>query len=294
MIDVLIDAIKDTLLAFIVILLFNFIFSFVEGKIANKFSKRKTLSVLFGSFLGLVPQCGFSIIAADMYSKKKISIGTIIAIFIACSDEAIPLFLSNLDKAIYLIPLLIIKFILAFIIGICTDLIYYHFVNKKDFININDEENITHHGCCHHDIEEHEGESKIKQHLIHPLLHSLKLIIYIFVINIIFGLIIYFIGEDNIANFISKSYYFTPLFATLVGLIPNCASSIIICELYLSSVIPFSSVLAGLMCNAGLGLVYLFKNKKDLKNNLLITIILIGSSLFFGYLSLLIETLIAK
>lgn len=293
MIEVFKDALKDSLLAFAVILLFNFIFSFVEGKIAKKLSKRKTLSVLLGSSLGLIPQCGFSIIAADMYSKKKISIGTIIAIFIACSDEAIPLFLSNLDKAIYLLPLLVIKFVLAFLIGICTDLIYYHFTNKE-VIDVNNTNISTHHGCCHHDIEEHEGESKIKQHLIHPLLHSLKLVAYIFVINLIFGFIVYFIGKDNIANFVSKSYYFTPLFATLVGLIPNCASSIIICELYLGSVIPFSSVLAGLMCNAGLGLVYLFKNRKDLKNNLLIIAILVGSSLLFGYLSLIIETLITK
>lgn len=116
---------------------------------------------------------------------------------------------------------------------------------------------------------------------MHPLIHSLKIFAYVFVINMIFGMLIYYVGEDNIASFINQNKYWSPLFTCLVGLIPNCASSVIITNMYLLDEISFGATLSGLIVNAGLGIMVLLKNKNAIKD----TLIIIGILLFVGLLA---------
>lgn len=280
-------ALIDTAKVFIVVLLIYFGLSFIEGKIAKKFQKSSKYSPIIGAAIGLIPQCGFSIVASDLYKKKHISVGTLLAVFIACSDEALPILLSSSDKILSVIPLFAAKFVLAISFGYLIDLVLKRrtIIIKKH----NHENTFIHKGCCHHEIEEHEEESFVKKHLVHPLLHTLKICAYVLVVNIIFELLIYYVGEANIKDFLNNNVYLTPLLSGLVGLIPNCASSVIISDLYVSDILTFSATLAGLISNAGLGLVFLFKDKKNIKKSILITLTLLSIAIISGYLSLLIE-----
>lgn len=286
---VLLDSFLDSLKVFVIVFILYVLFSFIEGKIITYFEKKKKYSPLIGASIGLIPQCGFSIVSVDLYKKKYITIGTLMAVFIACSDEAVPIILSYPNKAYLVIYLLITKFIIALIFGYLIDFIAY-----KQEIKKHDEEHeklLIHSGCCHHEIEENiTKENKVKRHLLHPLIHSLKLFGYVLVINLIFGLIIYFIGENSIKQFLNQNVYLTPLLSSFVGLIPNCASSIILTELFINESLTFASTIAGLICNAGMGLIYLF-NKKDfsLKKALLITLLLFVISQISGYFILFIE-----
>ena len=123
-----------------------------------------------------------------------------------------------------------------------------------------------HKGCCGHHIDDGK-ESNVKKYLVHPLLHTLKILAYILIVNIVMGIIVYFVGEERLVAFMSKSGVLQPIIVTLVGLIPNCASSVIITELFLSGTITFGSCLGGLIVNAGLGIAFLFKSNKRIKEN---------------------------
>lgn len=275
--DVLLDALIDSVKVFVLALLIYIIFSFIEKYITSLLKKHQKASSFFGSLCGLIPQCGTSVIASDMYLKNHISLGCVVAVFFACSDEALPILLTDFDHAIAVIPLLLIKLILGFILGFTVDLL----IKKKD----NDIEALEsdYDDCHHHKI--HYANSKMYKHLIHPILHALQIFVYVLVVNIIFGLIIYAIGgEEVLSSFLAQNSYLAPFVSTLVGIIPNCASSVLITEMYLINGIPFGALVSGLCMNAGLGFVYLLKNRKHLKDVLTIFIILFIASLATGYI----------
>lgn len=280
---VFIHALIDSLKILAFIFAFNVILSFFEAKLTKKLSKQNKTSPLTGSFFGLIPQCGVSVVAADLYIKTHITLGTIIAIFIACSDEAIPIILSEPSKALSVLPLLLLKVTIGFVVGFLVDLIYSktkeHVHEHKEHCNHQEEIKV---GCCNHEINSDE-ETKIHRHLVHPIIHSLKLFLYVFVINFIFGTIIYLIGEETFVNILNNNKFFTPLYATMIGLIPNCASSVIITDLYVMGNLSFGATLAGLISNSGLGLLVLLKNKKMIKKTIVIISILVLTSLVSGY-----------
>lgn len=292
--------------------------------IENSFSRKiKTNSFkgkwapLVGAGFGIIPQCGFSVVATDLYSKRKITLGTLIAIFVATSDEAIPLLLSNVSdiKNVYsLLGIILIKFVLAVILGYSIDAIS----KRKQTIAVQDvpEHNHEHHeetaehvhehceehsddtdseemhiGCCGHSIEETK-ESPAKQYLLHPLIHTLKVFLYILIVNIIFEGILHYVGEDKLEQILQTSYYFAPLLACLIGLIPNCASSIVLTELMMIGGLSFSACVAGLIVNAGIAYLVLFKQNKSMKENLSIIGIMTAIGIVSGYLILLLECLI--
>ena len=297
MLHVIEDALIDSLKVLLVVVIMNIIISFFEGKLANKISKDSKSSSLIGASIGIIPQCGFSIVASDMYQKKRITLGTLIAVFIATSDEALPIILSSQEKIISVIPLILVKLVVGFIVGILVDFIINK-INKPisfDDALINTDE-VIHKGCCSHTIEEHGDTNKvfIKDHFLHPFIHSLKIFVYVLVINFLFGTIVYLVGEETISNFLTKFKYLTPLISSLIGLIPNCASSVIVTNLYVQGSIAFGSAIAGLITNAGLGLAFLFKEKKNIKINLLIIAILVSTALICGYVGLFIEELFIK
>ncbi len=275
----LLDSLKVLGIAFI----FNIILSFFEGKISKVIGKQNKLSPLVGSASGLIPQCGVSVVASDMYVKEYITAGTLLAIFFACSDEALPLLFTEPNKMIYVLPLLLIKLIFGFILGFTVDLI----IRKKELKQAIDE---VHVGCCHHHIDDEE-ENKWHKHLLHPFVHSLKIFIYVFIINVLFGTIVHFVGEDLISDFLNTNSYLAVLLSAVIGLIPNCSSSVIITELFLNGGLNFGALVAGLCVNAGLGFMYLFKNKKTRINGLKLLLTLFIYSLSIGYIVLLIMNL---
>ena len=273
MLHILEHAILDSINVFVLVFVLYFILSFIEKQINKKLGSNNRLSPLFGAFVGLVPQCGISVAASDLYIKRRITIGTLIAVFLACSDEAIFILLAS-DKFLTVIPLLLSKLLIGFISGYLLDSILV----KKNKTK-NEEIDVE---CCHH--HHHKKENKILDNFVHTLSHSFEVFIYVLIVNILFGILIYFIGENNIILFLEKNKYLAPLFSTIIGVIPNCATSIILSELYIIGGISFGSLLAGLLINAGLGMIYLFKERQNLKENLIILFGLFIVSIFIGYL----------
>lgn len=275
MLDVLLDAFLDSLKVLGLSLILYIILSFLEDKLSDLLKKHKKISPILGASVGLIPQCGFSVVAADLYIREHITMGTLFAVFFACSDEALPILLSEADSLPYVFPLLGLKFIFGFLIGYLIDIFHQKRTSQKTPADI-------HIGCCGYE-EGSFSEGRWRRHLLHPLLHSLKIFGYVFVINLLFGLIVYGIGEENILHFLSQSKYLTPLVAGLVGLVPNCASSVLLSELFLLGGLPFGALFTGLCVNAGLGLVYLLKNKKNWKDIVWIIIILLTTAILLGY-----------
>ncbi len=272
--DLFLEILQDSFKVFIVAFVIYLVVSFFEEKIENLLKKHHKMSPLLGALTGLVPQCGFSVVSANLYSNNKISFGTLIAVFIACSDESIPLLLTNGAKAIYVLPLLVIKLLLGFLIGLIINIIIYRKLNKAEIID--DQTKYQHN-------HEYLQENFFQKHFLHPLIHTLRIFLYVLVINLLFGILVYYVGEDNIINFLQSNKDFGPLFSSFIGLIPTCASSVIISELYLIDGLSFGSLIAGLITNAGFGIFYLFRSKKHIKDGLLAIGILLITAIISGY-----------
>lgn len=278
--DILLDSLKDSVMIFAFVFLFHVILSFIETPVSNFLVKRKKTSPIFGSLFGLIPQCGTSVIAADLYVKKYITVGTLIAVFLSCSDEALIVLISDWStKSLAVFPLMGIKLAASILFGLLIDLIVRHqHIEEVDHI---DEEKECH---THH----HEN-TPAHAHLIHPLIHSLKILAYVFVINLGLGLLIGWVGQDAFNNFMSTNKYLAPLFASIIGLIPNCASSVFVSELYLSGTLSFGALLAGLLVNSGLGIMILFKEYKSLNKTFIIMGVCFAIAVALGYLTCLIS-----
>lgn len=281
--DVLLDALLDSLKVLPFLIVIYIIIEIFEDKTISFFKNRHTrgLGPLLGSGFGLVPQCGFGVVTTKLFSKKYITIGTLIAIYIATSDEAIPMMIANIrngESALSLLTFIGIKVVYAILIGYLLDLIFIKRKLNTD-AEISDDDVAI--GCCHHELKE---EKKWKEIILHPVLHSLKLFGYILAINIAFGLLIYFIGEENIANFLNTNKYLQPLFACLVGMIPNCCASVLLTEMYLTNgMLCFAACIAGLVANSGIAVAVLFKENKNIKENFLIIAIQFVAGLILGY-----------
>jgi hypothetical protein len=303
--DVLLDALKDSAITLAIVFAFVFVISFFEKKITSAVSgKNSKFAPIVGAGLGLIPQCGFSVVASDMYLKRKLTMGTLVAVYIACSDEALPIILANPNKIISLVPLLLIKFIVGFIVGILVDTLFSKqiqalqlksvpvTINRRQKLGFKNEKAA---GCCTTDdtptIDKKDEfkQKPIYKHLIHPLTQAIKIFGYVLAINIVFGLVIGFVGEDVISGFLNNNMWLTPLFAVLVGLIPNCASSVILTELFMQGSITFAAAVAGLICNAGIGIMYLLKDRKKWRETLVVIGIIVLVGLVVGYITLGIQ-----
>ena len=284
--DEILDALKDSAIIFAIAFAVNIIIPFIEPKITHSMHKFDKWTPLIGVSFGLIPQCGFSVVATDLYQKKHITVGALIGIYIATSDEALPIFIANVehpDKIIMILPLLLIKFALGLMIGYGIDIVLSANARRvQDHMKHCHHEPEIHHGCCGHEIEG-EKDSKIHAHLVHPLLHSLKLFGYVLIVEIIFTIILFFVGEDTLTSFLQTNKYIAPLAAVAIGLIPNCASSVVLSELYLLGGLGFGACFGGLCVNSGIALLYLLKDTKNWKKNLAIVGTLIVVSITAGY-----------
>lgn len=319
--DIILDALKDSAIIFPFLLIAYVIIEILEVYSAKNIQQNRLLtgktSTLFAASFGLVPQCGFSVVATDLFAQKKVKLGVLLAVYISTSDEAFPLLLTsaeNTRKMLAIIPLMLIKFVLGVVVGYTVDTIIARQNQKRIAFttdtsenksmpladnsvvidkNNNEEElsggkedghtdhdhneDLHHHGCCGHDIEG-EKVNQWKQFLLHPLIHSLKIFAFILAVNFVMGLIIGFVGEDSLSNALTSSKWFAPLIACLIGAIPNCASSVVITRLYILGGIGFGALTAGLIVNAGIGFVILFKQNKNIKQNFAI----LGGMLLLG------------
>ena len=279
--DKLLDALKDSVLVFAFVFLFHVILSFIETPVSNFLIKRKKTSPIFGALFGLIPQCGTSVVAAELYIKKLITFGTLIAVFLACSDEALLMLLGAWnEKTLAIFPLIGLKLAAGILFGFLIDLVIARHQKLEEVDHIDEKHE------CH---EHHHENTPIHAHLVHPLIHALKIFIYVFIINLALNLLIAWVGEENFANFMISNRYLAPLFTSIIGLIPNCASSVLITELYLSGTLSFGALFAGLLVNSGLGVMILIKEYKNIKKTLLILGVCFAIAVALGYLTCLVS-----
>lgn len=266
--EIILDAFLDTVKVFPFLLVIYILIELLEHRTSftrNRKILQGNLAPLIGTATGLVPQCGFSVMAANLYDKGLIRTGTLLAVLIATSDEAFIILLSSGTAAAAIMPLVVIKLLVGVGVGYLVNFIY-----SAEKLAEGDVEEIHAYSCG----REHDGKSELKIYLVGPLLHSLKIALYLLIVNLVFGFVIDAVGEETIASAMIGGVYFQPFITALIGLIPNCASSVIITGAYINNAITFGSCVAGLCANAGLGLVVLYKNTKKIKRNIVFTIVL--------------------
>ncbi len=265
--EVVLDAFLDTLRVFPFLLLIYVLIEILEHRTTltqNKKILQGELAPVIGSATGLIPQCGFSVMAAKLYDRGLIRTGTLVAVFIATSDEALIIMLSELSKASSVMPLILIKLLVAVGAGYLINFILSN--EKLTEVGLI--------GDSHPHSGEHDGKSDLYVYLLSPLLHALKVALYLLIVNLVFGFIMQSLGDEIAASAVIGGPYVQPLITALIGLIPNCASSVILAGSYINDGILFGSFVCGLCSNAGLGLVVLLKNPKKIKRTVLIIITL--------------------
>lgn len=270
----MLDIILDTLLDGLKILPFLFVAFFIIELIENKFSnqskkivkKSGKLGPLLGGILGCFPQCGFSVMATNLYVTRIITLGTLISIYLSTSDEMLPILIAHGSEFDVIFKILFTKLLLGIFYGFIIDLFY-----RAKTIDIN-------HDLCEHD-HCHCGEKGI---IFSSVKHTLYTLLFVIGVSFILNIVMYYGGEKYLRSVFQENSLFSPFLASLIGLIPNCGASIIITELYLNEVLSFSSVIAGLLTGSGVSLLVLFKINKDIKENLKILLLVYFIGAFSG------------
>ena len=249
------------------------VMEYIEHKTSNKvkesIQKSGKFGPLLGGVLGIFPQCGFSVSATNLYSARVITLGTLLSVYLTTSDEMLPILLTEAVSITTILTILGLKLMIGVIAGITIDAVIRLVQKEKQ-----EEQKIEE--LCEHD-HCHCEQGIIKS----ALKHTINIIIFIFLITLIINGIITLIGEDTIANFVSGNVVLGPVIAGFIGLIPNCASSVILTELFIENVISMPMLISGVAVNAGIGLLVLFKTNKNVKENLTV----VGLLYFIGVLS---------
>lgn len=259
MLDIIKDGLIDTLKILPYLFITFIILEFIEHKLSHKnkdmLSKNKKYGPFVGSILGALPQCGFGAMASELFSSRVITIGTLVAVYLSTSDEMLPIMISEKVNILLLLKIIGFKIVIGIIVGLIIDLI----LKKKE-----EHEHI--HDLC----EEEHCECEKDGIILSSIKHTLKIGLFILIVNLLLNILIEKVGEETISNLLLNKNIFTYFLASLIGLIPNCASSVIMTELYLSNFITIGTLLSGLLTGSGIGLLILFKTNKNIKENLLI------------------------
>ena len=254
--DTIIDSVRLIPFLFLTYLLMEYIEHKTKEKTKETINKSGKFGPFFGALLGIVPQCGFSVSATNLYAARVITLGTLIAVYLSTSDE--------------IIKILAIKLVIGMVAGFLIDFVI-RLKNKgkeekEKIIDLCEKE----HCHCEHGI----WKSALK--------HTVNIFIFIFSITLVINIAIYLIGEETIASFMLDRPILGPIISGLIGLIPNCASSVIITQMYLENIISVGTMIAGLLVGAGVGLAVLFRTNKGVKENIKITVLLYGIGVVSG------------
>lgn len=269
-IDSVIDSIKLLPFLFLTYLFMEWLEHKTGSAARNTIRIAGKLGPVWGGLLGVIPQCGFSAAASSLFTGRVITVGTLIAVYLSTSDEMFPIMISNAVPAATIIKILACKAAIGIISGLVVEYVYTHVLKKQekelDIHEICEEERCN----CEHGL------------LSSALTHTLHVFVYIFLISLALNIIIGLVGEETLAGLFTGAPIVGELIAALVGLIPNCASSVVITQLYLEHIIGAGAMMAGLLVNAGVGILILFRLNHDRKQNFRIIGLLYGLGVFWG------------
>ena len=267
------EVIKDTVIDTLKLIPFLWLTFYLIEVIEHKYQKKSQNIIkksgkygpILGGILGCFPQCGFSVMATNLYITKIISLGTLISIYLSTSDEMLPILLSEKSDIKTILSIIGVKVLIGIIAGIIIDLIF----KKRKEHSIQE---ICEHEHCH-------CEKGILASSIH---HTLNTIIFILITSFFINILMNYGLEQYLKNIFHTSSILTPFLSSLIGLIPNCGASIILTELYLNHILSFSSLISGLLTGSGVALLVLFKNNKNTKENLFILFLIYTIGAFSG------------
>lgn len=282
--DWLCDAILDSFhilpLLFIVFFIIELIEFFYSEKINSFMKKSEKSAPLIGSLAAIIPQCGFSVIASTLYIRRFITKGTLIGIYLATSDEAIPILLANPTHTHLVVPIVGLKLFIGILTGYLIDFIlkdkkYIPIVEEAD----SDDDLRSDEGCCHHSV----SHRRKRELIYHPLKHTFNIFIFILLITILLNFVLAVYAEHSVLHLLlGKVKVLEPIITAFVGLIPNCAVSIALTMLLIKGSISFGAVMSGLLSNAGLGILVLCRHNENYKDTLKIISILLCISIISG------------
>lgn len=271
LLEVLTDTLKTLPFLFMTYLIMEYIEDKAEDKTVAALGRARGAGPLVGSLLGLLPQCGFSTAAASLYSGGVITEGTMLAVFLATSDEMLPIMISESVSMSVIGHILLLKFVCGCIFGYLIDFARRLFSRRRMKMHIHD---LCERENCHCE----EGGSIF----LSALKHTVNIIVFIFVISLICELLVDSLGVDAVAGFFSGNEFLGVLMAALIGLIPNCAASVLITQLFMEGIITAGQLMAGLLVGAGVGLMVLFRTNRNMRDNLVITALLYGAGVISG------------
>ena len=275
--DSLIDTVKDTVTLISFLFITYVVMEWLERKTEDQsvamLSNIGTFGPVAGAAAGIIPQGGFSAAAASLYSGGVITVGTVLAVFLSTSDEMVPIFISSAVSPAVIGKLLLTKFIIALITGVAVDmtvnLVNYTFRTHKHIHDLCEQE---HCGC------ENEEGGIIRSAFI----HTARITGFIFCVSLVISLLVETIGEDALASFLTGIPVLGVFLSGLIGLIPNCAASVVITSLYLEGLLTAGQMMAGLLVGAGVGILVLIRTNRHRSENLRVIAALYGAGVFWG------------
>lgn len=287
--DVILDALLDTVKLLPFLFLTYLVMEYLEHKTKDKskqiMQKSGSFGPLIGGIVGAFPQCGFSAAAASLYSGGVITAGTLLAIFLSTSDEMLPIFISESVNAGVILRILGLKILLGAVSGFAIDILWRFGGRKRKAREEHKHIHREHHEKDIHDLCESEHCHCENGSIVGSALkHTLQITLFIFLISLVIGFFVEMAGRDAIGYFISGKPIVGVFLAALVGLIPNCASSVVITQLYLTGILGAGQMMAGLLVGAGVGILVLCRTNKGIKENLGLIGILYGTGVFWGIL----------
>ncbi len=277
--EVLLDGLLDTLkiipFLFLTYLLMEFIEHKASGSTLFVMKKAGTLGPAIGGIFGILPQCAFSAVAANLYTGRLISLGTLIAVFLSTSDEMLPMMISESISPRFIFPILGYKLFVAVIMGFIIDLLMRLMKRGREEPNIDE---ICENDNCH-------CERGIIYSSIH---HTLTISAFVLVTSLVINLLVFFIGTETLGEIMSAVPLLSHLVAAIIGLIPGCATSVALTSLGLHGIITVGTMLSGLFSSAGVGIIILTKLNGRKKENLTIAVLLVIIGFVFGVIADLI------
>ena len=276
--EVILDTIIDSLKLIPFLLVAFLIIELLEHKLNNKtkniITKSKKVGPIIGSLLGVIPQCGFSVMATNLYIPRIITLGTLISIYLSTSDEMLIIMISEKVEISLILKILLIKIFFGIVYGLIIDKI----INKKKKDKETNYELCDEEHCdCNHSI------------LLSAIKHTLHITLFIFIITLIINTIFTLLGDNYLSKILLNNSILSPFITSLIGLIPNCAASVILTELYLNSTISLGALIGGLLTSSGSSLLVLIKNNKNQKENLSIILLLYALGVLSGIIIELIS-----
>ncbi len=263
--DTLIDGLRILPFLFLTYLAMECLEHWTGGRMQEIVRKSGKAGPAIGGLLGIFPQCGFSAAAANLYAGKVITLGTLLAVFLSTSDEMLPIMISENAGISLIVRILLTKLIFAVAVGFLADVLF----PKKEEPQIG-------HFCEKHHCHCEKGIWRSAAS------HTWKIFLYILAISLMLNYVIAMIGEDTVASFVLDKPIIGLFAATFVGMIPNCASSVILTHLYLGGVLGAGPLLAGLLAGSGVGYLVLLRVNEDKKDNLRIFALLYGVGVAAG------------